>query len=368
MSGGGFADWLAAFRQRAAAEGLETEALDDLAPLPEVLAKDRAQAEFSLTVRDYLARAVSAARISAGRAALGRHAALFDRIEARFAVPRTILAAIWGIETSFGENRGQVPLLAAVATLAHDGRRAAFFQAELMAALRMAERAGVDGAALRGSWAGASGHMQFMPSSVLAHAVDFDGDGRTDLWGDDPADALASAAAFLVAQGWQAGQPPLARARLASSFDPGDSGRLFRLPLADWQARGALAEGLAPGGEAALILPAGVAGPAFFWGANADVLARYNGSESYVLAVALLADRLGGAPAPDLLWPDERALSLDEKREVQARLAALGHDPGGADGRIGPNTVRALKAWQRAAGLPADGHANPALLERLRQG
>ncbi len=367
-----FASWRAGFYQRALAQGIApttlSAALVDLQPLPEVLDKDRAQAEFTLTVRDYLDRVLTPARIMAGQAALARHADLFARLEAHFGVERAILAAIWGIETSYGQNRGTQPLLSALATLAHDGRRAAFFEGECLAALRLADRCGIDPSRLSGSWAGASGHMQFMPSSVLAHALDFDGDGRIDLWSDDPADALASAAAYLRHFGWHAGEAPITRAHPSPVFDPYCSGRAHRLTLTGWQARGVGADPGTAGEDLALILPAGHDGPGFFWGPNADVLARYNGSESYVLAVALLAARLAGRPVPDLVWPlHDRALSASEKREVQERLAALGHDPGGADGRIGPNTVRALKDWQRAVGLPADGHPTAALLDRLRQ-
>ena len=372
MTGAGFADWLAGFRGRALAHGIRAAHLDSalapVRPLPQVLEKDRAQTEFTLTVRDYLARVITPARIAAGLVALETHRGLFDRIEARFPVPRTILAAIWGVETSYGANRGGVALIAALATLAHDGRRAAFFEAELLAALDLAARCGLAPSALHGSWAGASGHMQFMPSSALAHGVDFDGDGRVDLLSDDPADALASAAAYLRHFGWQPGQAAIAVARLSPGFDVALAGRDRSMEAAGWQARGAVPDRGPPSGELSLILPAGAAGPALFWGANATVLARYNGSESYVVAVALLADRLSGAPDPDLAWPEgDRALSLAEKRELQIGLAALGHDPGAADGRIGPNTIRALKGWQMATGLAPDGYASAAMLDHLRR-
>lgn len=366
-----FASWCAALHHRAQALGVApttAAALLTLQPLPAVLAKDRGQSEFTLTLRDYLARVVTPARVAAGRAALARHAGLFARLKARFGVQPQILAAIWGVETGYGENRGNQPLLAALATLAHEGRRASFFEAECLAALQMAERCGVDVGLLSGSWAGASGHMQFMPNSVLAHGLDFDGDGRIDLWSDDPTDALASAAAYLAHHGWQADQPAVTLAHLPPGLDPAATGRDHPRPLSDWRALGMDFPAGSPGQTAALLLPAGVAGPAFLWHDNARSLWRYNAAEAYVLAVALLADELAGRSPPALVWPaDDRALSFAERVTLQDRLTAAGFDTGPADGRIGPATIRALKAWQAAHGLPADGYASAAILGRLLQ-
>ena len=364
-----FASWRATFHQRAMAEGIApatAAALMDLHPLPEVLAKDRAQTEFTLTLRDYLDRVLTPARITEGRAALARHTHLFARITDSSGVEPAILAAIWGVETSYGQNRGSVPLLRALATLAHDGRRAAFFASECLAALRLADRCGIDPARLTGSWAGASGHMQFMPSSILAHGRDFDRDGRIDLWADDPADALASAAAYLAHHGWQAGQPAVTLAHLPAGFDPAQTGKDHPHPIADWRADGLTFDQSGANQPAALLLPAGINGPAFLWHDNARCLLRYNAADAYVLAVARLADHLAGRTPPPLFWPaGDRALTLAERITLQEKLTAAGFDTGPADGRIGPNTVRALKDWQKAIGVPADGHASPALLDRL---
>lgn len=362
-------DWLADMRSELRAAGLDDAALSGLVPLPEVLEKDRAQAEFTLTMQDYLARTVTEARLSPGRAMLGLHFGLLDRIERAYGVGRHILVAIWGVETQYGAMRGDLALIAALATLAHDGRRAEFFAGELREALQMAARAGVDPASLRGSWAGASGHMQFMPSSVLTHGVDFDGDGRIDLWGEDPCDALASAAAYLAGHGWTAGRGVFSGATLEAGFDYGSSGKDHVRSIADWQTAGVVAddtEWLDPGEEASLLLPAGAAGPAFLWRTNARVLARYNASDSYVAAVAILAERLQGLPDRDLIWPTgNRALSRTEMQALQRALTGKGHNPGAADGRMGPNTARALKDWQRAGGLVADGYASAEILARL---
>lgn len=370
-AGKDFAGWCATFHQRALSEGIApatAAALMGLHPIPEVLAKDRAQTEFTLTLRDYLERVLTPARITEGRAALARHARLFARIADRFGVEPAILAAIWGIETSYGQNRGTLRLLPALATLAHDGRRAAFFAGECLTALRLADHCGIDPARLTGSWAGASGHMQFMPSSILAHALDFDGDGRIDLWSDDPADALASAAAYLAHHGWQPGQPALTLARLPAGFDPAHTGKDHLRPLSDWRTAGLTFDHTGANQPAALLLPAGIHGPAFLWHDNARCLLRYNAADAYVLAVARLADHLAGRTPPQLVWPEaDRALTLAERITLQQGLTAAGFDTGPADGRIGPNTVRALKNWQKANGLPADGHASPAILGRLLQ-
>lgn len=362
-------DWLADMRGQVRAAGLDDAALTGLLPLADVLEKDRAQAEFTLTMRDYLARVVTGARIAQGRGMLGANADLLDRIERAYGVGRHILVAIWGIETGYGAMRGDVDLIAALATLAHDGRRAGFFTGELFAALRMGDGTRVDPARLRGSWAGASGHMQFMPSSVLAYGVDFDGDGRIDLWGDDPCDALASAAAYLAGQGWTAGRGAFSEATVGAGFDVGSSGKDHLRTVAEWQAAGVQPddrERLDPDERASLLLPAGAAGPALLWRDNARVLARYNASDSYVMAVATLAEQLQGLPPRDLVWPaGDRALSAGEIRTLQRALRDAGHDPGAADGRMGPNSARALKDWQRATGLAADGHASAAVLALL---
>lgn len=332
---GPFDDWLDGFRVRAGAEDVPgLVALAGVTPLPEVVEKDRAQAEFTLPARDYLARTVTAGRIAAGRAKLAAHAPLFQRITATYGIPAPLLAAIWGVETAFGTNRGSTPTLAALATLAAEGRRRTLFEAELRAFLRLAEREGFDPRTLAGSWAGATGHMQFMPSTALAHAVDLDGDGRPDLWHDDPADALASAAAYLASGGWAADKPCLTRAAWVT-------------------------------GDPSLMAPAGAAGPVFRPGANWRALARYNASDLYGLSVVTLAQALAGDPW-SIDWPEtDRPLTRETVARLQATLSAQGFAAGAPDGRIGPQTRSGLKSWQRANGLIPDGHPGPEVLARL---
>ncbi len=369
-----FADWLAAFRMRADAAGIAeatlAAALDGLEPLPEVVARDRNQTEVNRTLRDYLAIAASDARIAQGRAALSRHADLLARIEAAYAVDSHVLVAIWGLESSYGANPGDVPVIAALATLAHDGRRAALFEAQLIAALRIVQAGDMPAAAMVGSWAGAMGHMQFMPTSYLDRAVDFDGDGRRDIWGEDPTDALASAAAYLAAAGWMPGQPWAVEVRLPEGFDVGQTGHETARPMADWRALGVRGgERLTDPGPASVLLPAGLGGPALLAFGNFAVIRSYNGADAYVIGVGHLADRIAGGGPLQGGWPeDDRALSAAERAELQRRLTAAGFAAGVADGVIGPQSRAALRAFQRAAGMPPDGHPGPAALARLRQG
>ena len=368
--------WIAAFRPRALAEGIRPETFDravaDLRYDHDAIAKDRNQAEFARTLWDYLDSAVSETRIAEGRAALARHADLLERIEARHGVEKEVLVAVWGIETSYGARRGDHPLVGALATLAHDGRRAAFFEDQLLAALKILDHGDVAPEAMTGSWAGAMGHTQFMPTSYLAHAQDFTGDGRRDIWSDDPSDALASTAAYLAAAGWTRGQPWAIEVRLPPGFDPAESGKALRQGIGRWAALGltrADGSALPDQGEAALLLPAGARGVALLIFGNFRVLARYNPADAYVIAVGHLSDRLRGGPALLGDWPrGDRALLAAERVEIQERLTAAGHDTGGADGLFGPKTLAALRDWQRAQGLVADGYASPAILDRLRGG
>lgn len=366
---GDFGTWRAGLEARAQAAGITPATLATARPylrhLPQTVALDRRQSEFGARVWDYMDRAVTARRISAGRAAMARHAGTLARIEQRYGVPPEIVAAIWGIETSYGANRGGTPILATLATLAKDGRRADFFEEELIAALRMVQIGKVTPARFIGSWAGAFGHTQFMPSSYLTYAVAANGTGRADVWADDPADALASAANYLAKRGWTRGQPWAVEVQLPQGFDLGLTGQR----RTDWAALGlAPVQDRLPKAPARLILPGGARGPAFLAYGNYDVLKEYNISDAYVLALGHLSDRLAGGSALQGQWPrGDRALSLAERTEVQRILNAQGYDTAGIDGRHGPATVAAVQAWQRANGLPPDGYINAALLARLRR-
>nr|RDS93707.1 lytic murein transglycosylase [Cereibacter sphaeroides f. sp. denitrificans] len=371
----GLEAWVVQFRPRALAAGIRpatfSAAFRDLRYDADAVARDRNQAEFNRTLWDYLDSAVSEARIAGGRAALAQHGALLGRIEARYGVPKEIVVAVWGMETSYGTRRGDHPLVGALATLAHDGRRARFFEEQLIAALKILDKGDVRPEAMTGSWAGAMGHTQFMPTSYLDFAVDFTGDGRRDIWSDDPSDALASTAAYLAQSGWRSGEPWGVEVRLPAGFDFSRSGKSLRQPAARWEALGVRRVGGSPlpAGEAALLLPAGAQGAAFLIYPNFRAIARYNPADAYVIGVGHLADRLKGAPAIAGGWPrGDRALALAERTELQHLLTAAGFDTGGADGLIGPNTLSALRAWQAARGLVADGYANEAVLNRLREG
>ena len=296
-----------------------------------------------------------------------QHSGLLSRIEARFGVPPEVVVAIWGIETSFGANRGNTPTLATLATLAKDGRRGAYFEEQLIDALKIVQAGDISPQAMIGSWAGAFGHTQFMPSSYLTYALDFNGNGRRDVWGTDPADALASAANYLARRGWTRGQPWAVEVSLPNGFDLGATGQ--RQSADAWGRAGLrpAAGGALASGMSRLILPGGARGPAFLAYDNYDVLKEYNISDAYVLALGHLSDRLRGGGALRGQWPrGDRALNLSERTELQRRLNALGHDTGGIDGRIGPATVAAVQAWQRAVGIPPDGYVNAEILARLR--
>ena len=263
-------DWLAAFRPRALAAGISAGTLDlalaGVTLREDVLDKERNQAEFTRTIWDYLDRALSPTRIAAGVAALQTHADLLNRIEAHYSVDRQIVVAIWGLESNFGAVRGDVPTVAALATLAATNRRGAYFEGELIAALRIVQAGDVTVSGLKGSWAGAMGHTQFMPSNFLTLAVDFDGDGRRDIWGDDPADALASTAAYLARWEWRKDQPWGVEIVLPQGFDYRLSGDKVHKLSTEWQALGVTKAGggdLPDHGPAWVLLPGGARGAAF---------------------------------------------------------------------------------------------------------
>jgi lytic murein transglycosylase len=326
------------------------------------------QPEFRTPIWDYLAGLVDEERIADGQARLAEWADVLDGIERKFGVDRHIVVAVWGVETDYGRRTGTRPLVRSLATLSCFGGRQRFFRGELMATLRILQSGDIAPEALAGSWAGAFGQTQFMPSTFQRLAVDFDGDGRRDIVGSVP-DALASTANFLRRAGWITGEPWGYEARLPPKYN-GPSGRRTRQPLRIWNKLGVrhLDGGALTGsGDAALLLPAGVRGPAFILLRNFNALYAYNAAESYALAIAHLADRLRGEGGFRTPWPtDDPGLSRAERREVQERLIARGHDIGAADGIIGARTRQAIEAFQAAAGLEVDGRAGRRVLEALR--
>ena len=342
-------------------------------PDPSVLPLLDAQPEFTTPPWDYLAGLVDDERIDDGRAQLHAHADVLARVAQRYGVPAETVVAVWGVESNFGRTFGKRPLLVSLTTLACEGRRQAFFRDELIHTLHIIQSGDVAAEALVGSWAGAFGHTQFMPSTFRRIAVDFDGDGRRDLVGN-VADALASTAHYLQRAGWQTGQPWGYEVRVPSGMDLGRYGRTHRAPLQHWRDRGITrvdgeAFPLDGSTSAALLLPAGRAGPAFLVFRNFNALYSYNASENYALAIALLSDRLKGAGGLRTAWPtDDPGLSRRERRELQTLLLARGHAIGEADGIIGAVTRRAIVLEQRRMGLPQDGRAAVRMLEALRAG
>ncbi|MGF1502228.1 MAG: lytic murein transglycosylase [Paracoccaceae bacterium] len=371
----GFEAWLAGFRARARAEAIPeavlSRALAGVTPDPTVIERDRFQPEFTRPIWEYLDRAVSETRIANGRAAAARHRATLDRIEARYGVDWEIVVAVWGLESAYGEVMGDRAVIRSLATLAHDGRRRSFAEGELIAALRILAAGDVSADRLRGSWAGAMGHTQFIPTSFLAHAVDFTGDGRRDIWAGDPSDALASTANYLARAGWRRGVPAALGVRLPEGFDYALAGQSRTRAAAEWRAMGVRLDGVWPDGQGAILVPAGAAGPAWLVTSNFRAIRRYNNATSYALAIAALADMIAGRPGavpPSALdWPrGDRPLSRAETEELQRRLTALGFDTKGADGIVGPNTRDAVRAFQRVRGLVPDAYVSGRLLDSVR--
>ena len=358
---------------RAGQEGVSPALLDRFGTkavfVGEVSEREAAQPEFTLPIRRYIERVVSVQRIAEGRDATGRMAAVFDHIEGRFGVDRAVLAAIWGIESAYGTRLGGFSVPDALATLAGTSGRGEFFEDELVAALRIVDSGAISLEGMIGSWAGAMGHTQFMPSSYLAHAVSFRGSGHPDIWGKDPSDALASTANYLAIRGWREEVPWGFRVELTDGFDHMLSGLDESRPVEDWAGHGVrLPDERDRSGNPSfsILLPAGHMGPAFLVSENFGVLRQYNRSIQYALSAGLLADRISGSPEPDLLWPaDTLHLSRAEILAMQRLLVRLGHDTGGTDGIVGPATVAAVRDFQRSAGLVPDGHPDRTFLRHV---
>jgi len=370
----GFQRWIAGFRSRALAQGISPAAFDaafrGVRYNTDVISRDRNQSEFTKTIWDYLDSAASETRIRNGQAALADHARLLAQIEAKYGVDKEVVLAIWGLESAYGEYRGNTPIIEALATLAYDGRRGSFFEAQLIAALKIVQAGDTDAPHMTGSWAGAMGHTQFIPTSYLDYAVDFTGDGKRDIWSDNPADALASTAAYLARFGWTRGQPWGVEVQLPRGFDAALADRSVTRMPSDWARLGVrdMRGGTVPDyGRAAILLPAGAKGAAFMIFDNFSVIEHYNTADAYVIGVGHLADRIKGGPAIQAAWPrGDRALRLAERKELQERLTRAGFDTQGVDGRIGPNTIAAVRAYQRSVGMIPDGYASHDLLQRLR--
>lgn len=371
-----FGQWRESFRREALAAGIRADTFErafaGVTPNPAVIRADRSQPEFARPVWEYLDSAASTPRVYRGKLLLAEHAATLHAIEQRYGVERQTLVAIWGMESNFGSNMGNLNVIRSLATLAHEGRRPQFAHDQLLAALQIVQQGDVQAGRMQGSWAGAMGQTQFIPTTYQRHAVDFDGDGRRDIW-DSTADALASAANYLRASGWQSGQPWGMEVRLPADFDYALADPELRKPLGEWLQLGVHLQHpnrmqRDDSRMASLLLPAGHRGPAFLVLDNFRAILKYNNSTAYALAIGLLGERFIGGGQVLASWPrHERPLSRSERIELQERLARDGFDPGAADGIIGANTRRAVRASQQQLGWPADGHPNHRLLEQLRQ-
>ncbi len=346
------------------------KATHGLSPNPDVLAMAEAQPEFKTPIWDYLAGLVDEERVSDGRAMMSRYGQALAAAEGRYGVDKATITAVWGVESDFGRSFGTRPIVQSLATLACSGnRRAGYFRSELIAALKILQRGDIDPTQFSGSWAGAFGHTQFMPSTFLRIAVDLDGDGRKDLINSVP-DAVGSTAAYLRKSGWVTSGEWGFEVRLPAHYS-GPSGRKGKQPMAAWAARGITRIDGGPlggGPDAALLLPAGAAGPAFLVTRNFDAIYSYNAAESYALAIAILSDRLRGRQGIVAPWPtSDPGLSRAERREVQTLLMRRGYDlDGKADGVIGTKTKQAISDFQSKSGMRPDGRASASVLAALR--
>lgn len=369
-----FQRWIDGFRRRARAAGIRdnvfNSAFQGVRYDESVVQRDRNQSEFTKQIWDYLDTAVSDGRVSNGRSALSQNRQVLSEIEARYGVEAEVVTAIWGLESAYGKFRGSTPLIEALATLAFDGRRGKFFEEQLIAALKIIQSGDVPPSRLTGSWAGAMGHTQFIPTSYLAFAEDFRGDGKRDIWSDDPTDALASTAAYLKNFGWEKGQPWGVEVVLPRGFDYSKTGAKTKRSADAWAALGVRdtkGARVPNHGRASILLPAGAEGVAFMIFNNFHVIERYNTADAYVIGVGYLSDRIGGAGTLKANWPrGDRNLRFTEKQEMQRLLTRRGFSTDGVDGIIGPNTIQAIRRFQSSQGLTPDGYASFEILKRLR--
>ena len=329
----GYDAWVASFKNRASGYGLNSATIAagfrGTGYLPGVVKRDRNQTEFKRSLEDYLSIAASDERVSKGRAAFARHRSTLNALETKYGVDATIICAIWGLESQFGERKGNIPIISSTSTLAFDGRRGAFFEKQLVAALKIIQNGDITADRMLGSWAGAMGHTQFIPTSYAGFAVDFTGDGRRDIWSADPSDALASTAAYLQRNGWSRG--------------------------VSWGAE-----------SSSGTLQPQAGGPKFSTTGNFHAIKRYNNSDAYAIGIGHLSDRIGGAgPLRGSFPPDEFGLTKNDRIALQKRLTSRGFDTVGADGILGKKSRAAISDYQRSKGLEVTGRPSQALLRGL---
>lgn len=373
-----FQNCLANLRSQAIAQGVSGSTYDrytqNLTPDYSVIEKLNYQPEFSTPIWDYLSGLVDEERVQLGRQKLQQHREVLNRISAAYGVPAETIVAVWGVESNFGDISGKYPLLQSLGTLSCEGRRQSYFRGEFFTTMKLLQRGDVYENQLKGSWAGAFGHTQFMPSTYDELAVDFDGDGRRDLVGSIP-DALASTANFLKKRGWQTGQPWGFEVKIPQGMSVAGESRRNKKSLNSWMNRGVVrADGtpllqgnLSESSQAGLLAPAGENGPVFLVFKNFDAIYSYNAAESYALAIAHLSDRLQGKGTIQAAWPtDDPGTSRAERREIQQFLLNRGYDIGEVDGLIGDKTRQAIRQEQNRLGLSPTGRAGQQILRAFR--
>jgi membrane-bound lytic murein transglycosylase B len=372
-----FHSWLREFRAEAAAAGIRADVMDEafhgLEINERVYALNDDQPEIARAIWDYLDSALSDARIANGRGKLAEHEALLSVIERAYGVDAEIIVAIWGLESSYGAVLGDFDALQALATLAYEGRRTGYGRAQLIGVLKILQSGYATRDILRGSWAGAMGHTQFIPTTYLTYAVDHDGDGRRDIW-SNLGDVFASTANYLSASGYRQNDLWGLEIRLPEGFDYALADAEMHKPVVEWAAMGVkpmqganLMDRFDPNQRTRIIVPAGAQGPAFLIFGNFEAILKYNRSTSYALAVGLLSEEIAGRSGAVMgPWPrSDRPLALEERKALQQALSDKGYDPGPVDGVIGALTRKALRAWQRDNGLAPDGYASAAVLNAL---
>ena len=373
-----FQGCLANLRSSATASGVSGSTYDrytqNLTPDYSVLSKLDYQPEFSTPIWDYLSGLVDDERVQQGRQMLAQHRDVLNRVAAAYGVPAETVVAVWGVESNFGNISGKYPLLQALGTLSCEGRRQSYFRGEFFATMRILQRGDLREDQLKGSWAGAFGHTQFMPSTYEELAVDFDGDGRRDLV-SSTSDALASTANFLKKRGWQTGMPWGFEVKIPDGASVGGESRRNKKSLNSWVNRGftrvdgtpIIQGNLSGSSQAGLMMPAGENGPAFLVFKNFDAIYSYNAAESYALAIAHLSDRLQGKGTFQTAWPtNDAGTSRAERREIQNFLLKKGYAIGDADGLIGDKTRQAIQQEQSKLGLNPTGRAGQQILKAFR--
>ncbi len=367
-----FATCTANLANKAKEEGVSQTTIDTLFPSlvhqDRVIELDRSQPEFVQTFPGYFSKRVTQWRTDKGKEMYAKHKDLLHTLSDKYGVPPHYLLAFWGLETNFGSYKGKMPVLDSLATLACDKRRSKYFTQEFLVAVKLMEREKLTREEMIGSWAGAMGHTQFMPSAYTHYAIDGDGDGQINLWASEE-DALSSAANFLANLGWEAGYRWGREVQLPDNFNFQLSGYKNRQPLSEWNEKGikkANGNALGEGDTSAyVIVPAGHEGPAFIAYKNFRVIMRWNNSEFYAIAVGVLADRIAGASGIKAALPDLPAYSRNDIITLQSKLNALGFDVGKPDGIIGPATREGIRNYQIAHNMIADGFPGLALMAAL---